>query len=42
MATATFRDESAAGRRSVEIPLPARSDASPAREILRLVSRAGG
>ncbi|MEV0388225.1 hypothetical protein [Nonomuraea sp. NPDC050643] len=42
MATAIFRDESATGRCSVEIPLPARSDTSPARELVRLVPRAGG
>jgi hypothetical protein len=42
MATATFRDESATGRRSVEIALPTRPDASPARELVRLVPRAGG
>ncbi|MFC7715936.1 hypothetical protein [Nonomuraea recticatena] len=42
MSTATFRDESATGRCSVEIPPPARPDASPAREVIRLVPRAGG
>ncbi|MEV4165292.1 hypothetical protein [Nonomuraea dietziae] len=42
MSTATFRDESATGWCSVEIPLPARPDASPAREVIRLVPRAGG
>lgn len=42
MATATFTDESATGRCSAEIPLPARPGARPAREIVRLVPRARG
>ncbi|WP_255706591.1 hypothetical protein [Microtetraspora sp. AC03309] len=42
MATAALRDESATSRCSVEIALPARLDASPAREFVRLVARAGG
>ncbi|MGV9380495.1 hypothetical protein ACWDRB_32100 [Nonomuraea sp. NPDC003707] len=42
MATATFSDESATARCSVEIALPARPDTSPARELVRLVPRAGG
>jgi len=41
MATATFRDESATARCSVEIPLPARPDASQARGIVRLMPSAG-
>ncbi len=42
MATATFRHESATGRCSAETALPARPDASPARELVGLVPRAGG
>lgn len=41
MATAIFIDESATGRCPVEIPLPARPGTSPARELVRLSSRAG-
>ncbi|MBB2911003.1 hypothetical protein FHS43_002268 [Streptosporangium becharense] len=42
MATATFRDENATARCSVETALLARPDASPARELVRLVPRTGG
>ncbi|GAT70879.1 hypothetical protein PS9374_06567 [Planomonospora sphaerica] len=42
MATATFRDESATAGCSAETALPARPDASPARELIRPVPRAGG